>query len=100
MKTKLNREKISEAVMAVSPSFDINKVYLFGSCATGKQTDTSDIDLCLETGNAFSLINAATFSNKIKALTGKNVDVVTERSLFEHVKTSMQKDRELLYERK
>ena len=99
METKIDIEEINNAVAAVCPSFDINKVYLFGSCATGKQKSTSDIDLCLETGETFSLISAALFTNKMKALTGKNIDVVTERSLFPHVKNSMQKTKVLLYER-
>ena len=94
-----NRVELEKAINAVSPSFDINKVYLFGSFARGQQTETSDVDLCLETGQKFSLLNAVNYSKEIKALTGRDVDVVTERSLYPHVRTAMLKDRTLLYER-
>ena len=92
-------DSIKKAVEIVSPVFDIYKVYLFGSFARNQQNDSSDIDLCLETGNNFSLFNAADFSSKIKDLTGRNVDVVTEHSVYPHVKNSMLKERTLLYER-
>ena len=98
-KKACNKKVISEAVRSVSPLFDIDKVYLFGSFASGKDTEQSDIDLCLETGDSFSLINAAQFSNKIKEATGRDVGVVTQRCLYDHVKESMLLNRGLLYER-
>lgn len=89
---------VREAVNSVSPAFDIQKVYLFGSFARGEQSEASDIDLCVETGSCFTLINAANYSMQIKDLTGREVDVVTERSLYPHVRNSMLKERTLLYE--
>ena len=94
-----NKVELEEAINSVSPAFDINKVYLFGSFARGQQTESSDVDLCLETGQNFSLINAVNYSKEIKALTGREVDVVTERSLYPHIRNAMLKDKTLLYER-
>ena len=90
---------VKQAVLDVSPMFDIERVYLFGSFARNQQNETSDIDLCLETGDRFSLINVANFSDEIQTLTGRKVDVVTERSLYPHVRKSMLEERALLYER-
>ena len=93
------KEILRDAVLAITPEFDIDKVYLFGSFAKGQQNDMSDIDLCLETGRKFSLFNANNYSQRIRLLTGRDVDVVTERSLYPHVRNTMLKDRILLYER-
>ena len=96
---KCDLSKITEVVRHTFPDFPINKVYLFGSFARGEQTDSSDIDLCLETGKSFSLLNASQFSREIKSQTGREVDVVSQSSLFSYVEKSMIQDRVLLYER-
>ncbi len=92
-------EQLRAAVQSLTPEFDIDKVYLFGSFAKGRATPNSDIDLCVETCGNFSLMSAARYSNKIQGLTGRKIDLVTQNSLYPHVRESMLKDRKLLYER-
>lgn len=92
-------EDIESCVRDVAASYDVDRVYLFGSYARGCAGDESDIDLCLETGPTFSLFNAGSFQHDLSALLRKSVDVVTERALYDFVCASYLRDRVLLYER-
>lgn len=95
----LTLRDIKEAVRQAASAHDINKAYLFGSCARGEATESSDIDLCLETGPSFSLFSAGDFSSCLERALEAPVDVVTERSLYPFVREGMLKDRVLVYER-
>lgn len=99
MASSTTLDGISAAVVAVAPSYDISRVYLFGSCARGDQHDDSDVDLCLETGAEFSLFSAGGFADDLQHRLGVPVDIVTERSCYPHVRENMLKERVLLYER-
>jgi hypothetical protein len=95
----LSREAVTAAVREVAPSFDIEKAYLFGSCARGEQTDASDVDICLETGPRFSLFNAGDFYDRLTKRLGVRVDVVSADSCYPFVRDGLMRDRVLLYER-
>ena len=56
----------------------ITKVYLFGSYARGEATETSDIDIRIETTNDFSLFDLSRFHQDIVAFSCKSVDVATQ----------------------
>ena len=89
------RAKVGEA----SSEYDIVKVYLFGSYARGEASEASDVDLCLETGPSFSLLNAGALSLELERELEAPIELVTERSLHPFVREGMLRDRVLLYER-
>lgn len=96
----VTREAVAEAVSAVAVDFgQIRKIYLFGSVARGTQTEASDVDLCVETDEGFSLFDAGAFGDRVKAILGTDVDIVTEQSCRPHVADSMCRERVLAYER-
>lgn len=90
---------IETAICAAAPNFDIDRVYLFGSYARGTANDASDVDLCLETGSTFSLLSAGAFSQSLSTTLGTSIDLTTETSLYDFVKTECLRDRILIYER-
>ncbi len=92
-------ECVAAVVSQVAPKYDIDRVYLFGSFARGEATEASDVDLCLETGPAFSLFSAGGFGYDVGTLLGRKVDVVSEDILFPNVRASMLRERVLIYER-
>ena len=92
-------ETIKQVVSAAADGADIVRAYLFGSYARGEADDSSDIDLCIETGPSFSLFNAGAFAYNVERALGTSVDVTTERSLFPATRASMLADRVLIYER-
>lgn len=58
--------RIQAAIASEAPSHDIARVYLFGSYARGEAHASSDLDICLETGPAFSLLNAGDLSSRLE----------------------------------
>lgn len=90
---------ISATIGEAARDFDIDRVYLFGSYARNEATACSDIDLCLETGAKFSLLNAGEFSQRLEREFGLSIDLVTERSLYDFARTGLHRDRVLVYER-
>lgn len=95
----LDLNEIRDAVGNAAARHDVLKVYLFGSYARGEATESSDVDLCLETGPSFSLFSAGDFSNVLEKSLGTPIDMVTERSVFPFVRDAMMQDRVLIYER-
>ena len=70
-------KEIQNSVMAIANDFGLKKVVLFGSYATGKQTEESDIDLLVEfISPSVSLFKVAGLKLQLEELTGKSVDVI------------------------
>ena len=72
---------------------------LIYSVARGEASEASDVDLCLETGSSFSLLNAGALSLELERELEAPIELVTERSLYPFVREGMLRDRVLLYER-
>lgn len=96
---KLDAEQIVLTTNSLAPAYDIKRVYLFGSFVRGTQHSKSDVDLCLETGPTFSLFSAGDFAYKLERNLGTEVDIVTEKSCYPHVRQRMLAERKLIYER-
>ena len=60
----------------VAQLFDLKKVSLFGSYASGQNTKESDIDLLVDFGDVVSIYTIAAVKLKMEELTGKGVDVI------------------------
>ena len=89
---------IEEAVLEMNNN-KIKGVSLFGSYSRGTATQSSDVDLLLETDSNFSLFDLADLQNKLENKLGKEVDLVTstDDEYFMHV---IQRDKIQLYERR
>lgn len=77
------------------------KVWLFGSCARGEETVTSDVDILLvpDKSQHFSLFTLGGMYSDLKDLLGREVDIVTEGSLLPFARPSVERDKVLVYER-
>lgn len=78
--------------------YNVSRVYLFGSFSRGEATESSDIDLCLETDPGFTLFHAGGIGYCLEEELDREVDIVAEDSLFPSVRESMLRDRILIYE--
>ncbi|MDR1092906.1 MAG: nucleotidyltransferase domain-containing protein [Clostridiales bacterium] len=68
---------IQSGVAQVARLYEIKRVSLFGSYASGEQTEDSDIDLLVEFEEpSVSLFKLAGIKIKLQELTGKTVDVI------------------------
>ncbi len=76
------------------------KAWLFGSFARGEETAESDIDILvvLDKSEPVGLKFFGMFED-LRTLLGRDVDLVTERSLAHFARKSVERDRQLIYER-
>ena len=98
---------IKQLVGPVARKYGLRAVYLFGSYARGEATETSDIDLLIDTtGTAVkSLLQLAEVHCALETALGKTVDVITISSMEqkahmpseEHFREQVRKERVKLY---
>lgn len=97
MKT-LDEHTISSAVREVMPRYDITEAYLFGSYARNEADEESDVDICIECGDSFTLFSLGGLGIALEAALGRSVDVVCgSDSFYPRAQRRYLKDRKLLY---
>ena len=96
MSTKTMTRKIAE-YFKTQP---VTKAWLFGSYARGEETKDSDVDLlvALDYSQPVGLAFFGMYED-LRALLGRNVDLVSERTLAPYARESVEKDKKLIYER-
>ena len=76
------------------------KAWLFGSYSRGEETDTSDIDILIVLDDSQHVgLKFFGMYEDLKDLLGRNVDLVTDRSLGSFARESVDRDKILIYER-
>ena len=76
------------------------KAWLFGSYSRGEETDTSDIDILIVLDDSQHVgLKFFGMYEDLKDLLGRNVDLVTDRSLAPFARESVDRDKILIYER-
>ena len=76
------------------------KAWLFGSFARGEDTPQSDVDILVVLDHSQPVgLDFFGMYEDLKELLGRNVDLVTERSLASFARKSVERDRRLIYER-
>jgi len=71
-----------EEVLRIAAEHGARNVRVFGSAARGEATETSDLDFLVEMEPERSLLDLAALRNDLMDLLGREVDVVTEDSLY------------------
>ena len=76
------------------------KAWLFGSYARGEETPRSDVDLLVQLD--YTKLDGFGFFGMwgdLERLLGRSVDLVTENSLADFARESVELDKQLIYER-
>ncbi len=78
------------------------KAWLFGSFARGEESPNSDVDILFipDKSQHFSLFTLGGMYEDLKALLGREVDLITEGGLLPFARESAERDKKLIYERK
>lgn len=71
-----------EEVLRIAEKHGARNIRLFGSAARGEARDASDLDFLVEMDPGRSLLDLAALRNELMDLLGREVDVVTEDSLY------------------
>lgn len=76
------------------------KAWLFGSYSRGEEEPDSDVDILIVLDHSQPVgLEFFGMYEDLKDLLGRNVDLVTERSLAPFARESVERDRKLFYER-
>lgn len=78
------------------------KAWLFGSFSRGEERPDSDVDILIlpDKNLHFSLFTLGGMYEDLKALLGREVDIITDGGLLPFARESAERDKKLIYERK
>lgn len=79
--TDMNLSDIARLLQPAFVAGGVKRAAVFGSYARGEQREDSDIDVVVEFLDGASLLNLGGLFEDIREITGKDVDIVTFRSL-------------------
>lgn len=68
----------ADAILDAAKRFHLENVRVFGSTLRGQDTEHSDIDLLVHLTPAASLFDLGGFAHEVEAITGFEVDVLTD----------------------
>ena len=91
-------ETIRDAVLNSISGLNIVRVLLFGSYARGTADAASDIDLALETGGRFSLLDREKMRSRMEHETGKPVDLISPDYAPPYLRQAIAREGVCLYE--
>ncbi len=77
--------------------YNVQKVYLFGSYSRNEQKPNSDIDFLIEHTIDFSLFDLIKLQLDLEKELQINVDLISNNSISEFIKNSINKDKILIY---
>lgn len=78
----------------------VRKVFVFGSFARNEQTDASDLDLLVEFDPQASIgMEFIQMYLDLKDLTGREIDLLTEKSISKYVREAVDREKILIYEK-
>jgi predicted nucleotidyltransferase len=91
-------DEIRKRVAAPARRYGVKKVYLFGSYARGNATETSDIDLCVDSGGAIrTLFQLSGLYADMEDALQRKIDLVTMDSLDGGFKDAISREWKALY---
>ncbi len=91
MKSKL-LNNYKEHITKIASKHGVRSIRVFGSFARGEETVYSDIDLLVEFEPKRSLLDIISMKYEIEDLTGRKVDVVTEKGISPYLVEQIMKE--------
>ncbi len=98
----MSTEDIKTIIAEYFKTQPVLKAWLFGSFARGEETPDSDIDILFVpdySGKPFTLFTQGAMYMDLSELLGRNVDLVVDGTLRPFAADSVERDKELIYER-
>ena len=96
----MNTQAICKAIANYFKTQPVLKAWLFGSFARGEDTPISDVDILVVLDHSQPIgLKFFGMWNDLEQLLGRSVDLVTEGSLADFARKSVEQDKILIYER-
>ena len=96
----MNRQQMIQKIAEYFKTQPVLKAWLFGSFARGEETPLSDVDLLVQLD--YSKLDGFGFFGMwgdLERLLNRSVDLVTVNSLEDFARESVERDKQLIYER-
>lgn len=91
---------ISKAIAEYFKTQPVVKAWIFGSFARGEETPTSDVDILVVLDYSQPIgLKFYGMWNDLESILDRSVDLVTENSLADFARESVERDKILIYER-
>lgn len=90
-------DEIKAIVTPIAASYEVERIYLFGSYARGEATESSDIDLRVDKGQLKGLIALGALYADLEDGLGKQLDLLTTGSLDKDFLNRIAKEEVLIY---
>ena len=81
-------EKLRSQILAAAADNGAREIRVFGSAARGVEREGSDVDFLVSLEPGRTLLDLARLEVRLEQLLGRRVDVVTEESLLEPIRTT------------
>jgi len=69
-------DKIKQKILPILQNYEVKRLAIFGSCAKGRMTKDSDIDILIDIRADISLLGFIELKQKIEEALGRKVDLV------------------------
>ena len=96
----MSTQTINNAIADYFKTQPVVKAWIFGSFARGEETPLSDVDLLVQLD--YTKLDGFGFFGMwgdLERLLGRSVDLVTEAGLASYTRESVERDKQLIYER-
>lgn len=93
----MNIDHYKKQITDICQGSDISYLALFGSHSRGDARSDSDVDLLIDYSTNKSYFDHVRIQRKFSELFGKEVDLVTRRSLHPYIKDHVFKDLKVIY---
>jgi predicted nucleotidyltransferase len=98
-----SRDEVKKIIIDKLKPLGVLRIALFGSFARKEETENSDIDILVTLPSLKSRkpigLMWFTLDQELESLLGQSVDLVTDGSLGHQLRSSIQKDLEIIYEK-
>ena len=96
----MSTEEMTQKIAEYFKTQPVLKAWLFGSFSRGEERPDSDVDILvnLDYSQPIGLRFFGMYED-LKDLLGRNVDLVSERTLAPFARNSVERDKKLVYER-
>lgn len=96
----MSTQAMSKVIADYFKTQPVLKAWLFGSYARGEETPISDVDILVVLDHSQPIgLKFFGMWNDLEQLLGRSVDLVTEGSLADFARKSVEQDKILIYER-
>ena len=92
-------DEIKNKIIPIAQKYGVKSISLFGLYARGEATEDSDVDILIDRGDIYSLLEYSGFINSLEDVLECNVDVVTTGSNNKDFLENISKDVVLIYEK-